>query len=117
MSALTWEYVPLDESGEVKLLTWRASSFYEADEGATVCYWEIRVNRHGLFLIDCTDYAMVDGERAAHGSNEQFVTLDHAKAFCEHLEASLQRDLERDGFDVVPALQRREARNGKLVPA
>ena len=117
MSALTWEYVPLDESGEVELLTWRASSFYEADEGETVCYWEISVNRHGLFLIDCTDYAMVDGERAANGSSEQFITLDHAKAFCEQLEYSLQQELEREGFDVVPALQRREERNGKLVPA
>ena len=117
MSALTWEYVPLDDSGEVELLTWRASSFYEADEGETVCYWEISVNRHGLFLIDCTDYAMVDGKRAANGSSEQFITLDHAKAFCETLEASLQQELEREGFDVVPALQRREERNGKLVPA
>lgn len=117
MSVLTWEYVPLDESGEVDLLKWRANSFYEADEGETVCYWEIFVNRHGLFMVDCTDYQMVDGERAAHGGNEQFITLDHAKAFCEHLEAKLQQELEREGFDVVPALQRREERNGKLVPA
>jgi len=115
-SVLTFQFVPIDESGEVDQLKWQAIIFYESEPDA-VCYWEIYCARHGLFLIDCTDYAMVDGERAAHGSNEQFVTLDHAKAFCEHLEASLQRDLERNGFDVVPALQKREQRNKGLIPA
>ena len=115
MSALTWEYVPLDESGEVELLTWRASSFYEADEGETVCYWKLSVNRHGFFLIDCCDYAMVDGSQCNESDN--FETLQAAKDFCETLEAHLQNVLESEGFDVVPALQRREERNGKLVPA
>jgi hypothetical protein len=113
--ALVWEFVPLDDSGEVDVLKWRACSFYEADEGETLCYWEVFIGSSGLFTVDCTDYAMSDGERAANGSSEQFITLDHAKAFCEDLEYSLQVDLERDDFDVVPALKRREGRNRKLV--
>ena len=112
MSVLVWEFVPLDDSGEIDVLKCRACSFYEADEGETLCYWEVFIGRSGLFTVDCTDYAMSDGRSF---DNDRFVDLQSACNFCEDLEYQLQRDLERDDFDVVPALKRREERNRKLV--
>ena len=112
MSVLAWEYVPPEESGELDVLKWRACSFYEADEGETLCYWEVFIGRSGLFTVDCTDYAMSDGRSF---DDDRFVDLQSACNFCEELENCLQRDLERDDFDVVPALKRREERNRKLV--
>ena len=55
MSVLVWEFVPLDDSGEIDLLTWRACSFYEADEGETLCYWKVFIGPSGLFTVDCDD--------------------------------------------------------------
>lgn len=112
MSILVWEYVPLDESGEVENLKWRACSFYEADEGETLCYWEVFVGRSGLFTVDCTDYTMSDGRSF---DNDRFIDLQSACNFCEDFEYQLQLDLERHDFDVVPALKRREERNRKVV--
>ena len=113
MSVLVWEYVPLDDSGEVENLKWRACSFYEADEGETLCYWEVFVGRSGLFLVDCTDYAMSDGRSFFY--YDSFIDLQSACNFCEELENCLQRILEGEDFDVVPALKRREERNRKAV--
>lgn len=112
MRVLVWEYVPFDDSGEVEQLTWRACSFYEADEGETLCYWKVFIGRSGLFTVDCDDYAMSDGRSF---DDDRFIDLQSACNFCEELENCLQRDLERDDFDVVRALKRREERNRKLV--
>lgn len=110
MSVLLFEYVPLDDSCEVEQLKWQACSFYEADDGDTLCYWQVFVGRSGLFVVDCTDYAMSDGRSFG---DDRFIDLQSACNFCEELENTLQRDLEREDFDVVPALQRREERNRK----
>jgi hypothetical protein len=112
-SALTFQFVPIDDSGEVDQLKWQAISFYESEPDA-VCYWEIYCNRHGLFTVDCSDYQMVDGGESNSVNLNNFGT---AKELCERLEARLQMVLESDGFDVVPALQKREQRNKGLIPA
>jgi hypothetical protein len=112
-SVLTFQFVPIDDSGEVDQLKWQAFSFYESEPDA-VCYWEIYCNRHGLFTVDCSDYQMVDGRGV---DNDRFDNLESAKSFCEHLENSLQVDIERDGWDLCPLLTKREQRNKGLIPA
>jgi hypothetical protein len=112
-SVLTFQFVPIDDSGEVDQLKWQAISFYESEPDA-VCYWEIYCNRHGLFTVDCSDYQMVDG---CGVDNDRFDNLQSAKSFCEHLENSLQQGFERDDHDLRPLLAKREQRNKGLIPA
>jgi hypothetical protein len=112
-SALTFQFVPIDESGEVDQLKWQAISFYEFEEDA-VCYWEIYCNRHGLFTVDCSDYQMVDGGEFDSVNLSKFGT---AKKLCERLEARLQMVLESYDHDLRPLLAKREQRNKGLIPA
>ena len=114
-SALTFQFVPIDDSGEVDQLKWQAISFYESERDV-VCYWEIFCNRHGIFTVDCSDYQMVDGRRTPE--DDQFIEVSAAKNYCEHLEASLQQELEREyEHDLRPLLAKREQRNKGLIPA
>ena len=112
-SVLTFQFVPIDDSGEVDQLKWQAISFYES-EPEDVCYWEIYCNRHGLFTVDCSDYQMVDGGESNSVNLSNFAT---AKELCERLEDRLQQVLEKDDHDLRPLLTKREQRNKGLIPA
>jgi len=113
-SVLTFQFVPIDESGEVDQLKWQAISFYES-EPDVVCYWEIYCNRHGLFTVDCSDYQMVDG--CVITDSDYHNSFRSAKDFCERLESHLQMVLESDDHDLRLLLAKREQRNKGLIPA
>ena len=120
MSNLVFEYVLIDDSGEVEMLMWRAGSFYEshADQCDSFEFWEIRCNRYGVYLIDCSDYQMVGWRKTE--SPKDHATFDAAKAECEQLEIDLHDHFEQLGFgrEVAAAVKRRDARNATMaVPA
>lgn len=115
MSSLVFTYVPVEEHGGIQAMLWVASSFYESSEEHPE-RWEIYCNRHGIFTVDCSDWQMVDGMNSETGP-VHCQTLEEAKRFAEECEYELQCSLERLGYDVMPALRRREDRNNKLEDA